>query len=129
MKKLTTKCVYELTLEELQELDLQEWEEYALFEWDCDFMKDPEWQTTCFFIRSKRNIVIISDYSNYDKELLEFCKWQNTKVSLSGYNTRSETKKWKYMEENNWNSFEKSKKLKIAYRGGCGYYYTLFEYC
>ena len=61
-------------------------------------------------------------------QLLEFCGGQNPKVSIGGYNTRSETKNRKYLENNNREGFDLCNNLKIAYRGGCGYCYTLFEY-
>lgn len=136
-KQLTVKTIWELTPEELQELDLEEWDELLLFEWDPDYMVTP-WASEnymtpqnhiYFFIWSDKNLVITSDYSDFDDELLEFCKWQDTKVSKSGYNTRSETWHWQFMEywDNAWESFEKCKNLKIAYRWWCGYVYTLFE--
>jgi hypothetical protein len=59
---------------------------------------------------------------------LEFCNGQDTSISRSGYNTRSEVWHWEYMEHNSWDGFEKNWNLKIAYRWGCGYVYTLFEY-
>jgi hypothetical protein len=32
------------------------------------------------------------------------------------------------MEDNSWNGWDNCKDLKIAYRGGCWYVYTLFQY-
>lgn len=129
-KQLTVKSIWELSPEELQELDLEEWNELLLFEWDPDYMITPEGYPIYFFIWSDKNLVIVSDLDFvYYNELLEFCKWQDTKVSKSGYNTRSETWHWQFMEywDNAWESFEKCKNLKIAYRWWCGYVYTLFE--
>jgi hypothetical protein len=74
----------------MQELDLQEGEEFSLFEGDSDYMVTPEGECIYFFIRSEKNLVIVSDYSDYDDELLEFCAGQDTTISRSGYNTRSE---------------------------------------
>lgn len=129
-KKLNLKSVYELTSEELQELDLEEWNELVLFEWDPDYMVAPDGYPIYFFIWSDKNLVIISDYSDFDDELLEFCNGQDTKISRSGVNTRSEAGKWEYMEygDDARESFKNNKNLKIAYRGGCWYVYTLFEY-
>ena len=129
-ENLELKSVYELSPEELEELDLQEGDEFVLFEGYPDYMVTPEGYPIYFFIWSDKNLVIVSDYSDYDQELLEFCKWQNTSISRSGVNTRSEVWHWEYMEygENAWDSFEKNQNIKIAYRWGCGYVYTLFEY-
>ena len=129
-EKLELKRVWELSPDEMKELDLVEWGEFDLFEGDSDYLVTPEKNTIFFFIWSDKNLVITSEYSEFDDELLEFCAGQDTSVSRSGVNTRSETWHWEYMEygENAWNSFEENKNLKIAYRGGCGYVYTLFEY-
>ena len=135
-KTLELKSVYELSPEELQELDLQEGDELVLFEGDPDYMVTP-WASEnymtpqnhiYFFIRSEKNLVIVSDYSDFDDELLEFCKGQDTRVSRSGYNSRSETWHWEYLENNTREWWDECKNLKIAYRWGCGYVYTLFEY-
>ena len=128
MKKLELKNVWELSPEELQELDLQEGEELALFEGDPDYMVTPEGESVYFFIRSEKNMVITSYETEYSSELLEFCRGQDTRVSISGYNSRSESWNWEYLEKNNWEWWEECKNLKIAYRWGCGYVYTLFEY-
>ena len=129
MKELELKTVWELSPEELQELDLQEGEELSLFEGDPDYMVTPEGECIYFFIRSEKNLVIVSDYSDFfDGELLEFCEGQDTRVSRSGYNSRRESWNWEYLEKNNWEWWEECKNLKIAYRWGCGYVYTLFEY-
>ena len=129
-EKLELKSVWELSPEELEELDLVEWGEFDLFDGDSDYMVTPEKNTIFFFIWSEKNLVITSEYSQFDDELLEFCAGQDTSVSRSWVNTRSEVWHWEYMEygENAWKSFEENKNLKIAYRGGCGYVYTLFEY-
>lgn len=133
-KKLTLKSVYELTPDEMQELDLKEWNEMALFEGDSDYMISPDWcrveDATYFFIWSDKNLVVTSDDTMFEDELLEFCNGQDTSISRSGVNTRSEAGKWEYMEygDDAWESFKNNKNLKIAYRGGCGYVYTLFEY-
>ena len=89
-KKLELKSVYELSPDEMQELDLQEGGELVLFEGDCDYMVTPDGYPIYFFIRSDKNLVIVSDYSGFDSELLEFCNGQDTSISRSGYNTRSE---------------------------------------
>jgi len=129
-EKLELKSVYELTPDEMQELDLQEEEELSLFEGDCDYMVTPDGECIYFFIRSEKNLVIVSDYSDsgFDSELLEFCKGQDTTISRAGYNSRSETWHWEYLEKNTREWWDECKNLKIAYRWGCGYVYTLFEY-
>lgn len=129
-EKLELKSVYELSPDEMQELYLEEGDELSLFEGDPDYMVTPDGKCIYFFIRSDKNLVIVSDYSDFDDELLEFCAGQDTRVSRSGYNSRSEAWHWEYMdyENNAWDSFEKNPNLKIAYRWGCGYVYTLFEY-
>lgn len=131
-KKLTKDCtilpVYYLSEKQYKELDIEEWNEYVLFEWDPDFFVTKEWETIYFFIRSDKNIIVTSQEFEYENELKEFCLWQNTKVSIWGYNTRSETKNWNYLEKNNWNGWNECKNMKIAYRWGCGYCYSLFEY-
>ena len=93
MKKLELLSVYELSPDEMQELYLEEGEEFALFEGDPDYMVTPDGDCIYFFIRSDKNLVIVSDYSysGFDSELLEFCEGQDTRVSRSGYNSRSET--------------------------------------
>ena len=129
-EKLELKSIWELSPDEMEELDLVEWGEFDLFEGDSDYMVTPEKNTIFFFIWSDKNLVITSEYSEFDDELLEFCAGQDTSVSRSWVNTRSEVWHWEYMEygENAWKSFEENKNLKIAYRWGCGYVYTLFEY-
>lgn len=133
-KTLELKSVFELSPDEMQELYLEDGEELSLFEGDSDYMVIP-WKTNdfwmdtvYFFIRSDKNLVIVSDYSDFDSELLEFCKGQDTRVSRSGYNTRSEVWHWEYLEKNTREWWDECKNLKIAYRWGCGYVYTLFEY-
>ena len=128
MKELELKSVYELSPEELRELDLQEGEELSLFEGDPDYMVTPDGECIYFFIRSEKNMVVTSYETEYSNELLEFCKWQDTKVSRSGYNSRSEAWHWEYLDENTREWWDECKNLKIAYRWGCGYVYTLFEY-
>lgn len=99
MKELELKTVWELSPEELEELDLQEGDELALFEGDPDRMDTPgmdeNWLTESnriyFFIRSEKNMVVTSYETEYSSELLEFCKGQDTRVSISGYNSRSES--------------------------------------
>ena len=130
-EKLELKSVYELSPEELEELYLQEGEELSLFDGDPDYMVTPSGdECIYFFIWSDKNLVIVSDYSWewYDSELLEFCAGQDTRVSRSGYNTRSEVWHWEYLEKNTREWWDECKNLKIAYRWGCGYVYTLFEY-
>lgn len=130
-EKLKLVNVYELTPEEMEELYIQEWDEMSLFEGDSDYMVTPDGEYVFFFIWSDKNKVITSNWNfDFDKELLEFCNVQDTKVSISGTNTRSQSKHWEYMEywENARDTFEKNPNLKIAYRWGCGYVYTLFEY-
>lgn len=135
-KKLELKNVYELSPDEMQELDLQEGDEFVLFEGDPDYMVTPGASENFmtpqnhiyFFIRSEKNLVIVSDYSDFDEELLEFCRGQDTTISRAGYNSRREAWHWEYLEKNTWEWWDECKNLKIAYRWGCGYVYTLFEY-
>jgi hypothetical protein len=90
-ENLELKSVYELSPDEMQELDLQEGEEFELFEGDSDYMVLPDSDYPIyFFIRSEKNLVIVSDYSDFDDELLEFCEGQDTTISRAGYNSRSE---------------------------------------
>ena len=135
-KTLELKSVYELSPEELEELDLQEGDELVLFECDPDYMVTP-WASEnymtpqnhiYFFIWSDKNLVIVSDYSDFDSELLEFCEGQDTTISRAGYNSRREAWHWEYLEKNTREWWDECKNLKIAYRWGCGYVYTLFEY-
>lgn len=129
--------VYYLSEEQMKELDLEEWEEMALFEWDPDYMIETRighgWKEyerpVYFFIWKDENIIVVSeeDFEHQD-ELLEFCEGQDPTVSRAWYNTRSETKHREYLEDNTRDGREKCKNLKIAYRGWCGYVYTLFEY-
>lgn len=127
-KTLELKSVFELSPDEMQELDLQEGGEFLLFEGDSDYMVTPSGECVDFFIWSDKNLVIVSDYSDFDEELLEFCKGQDTRVSRSGYNSRSEAWHWEYLEKNTREWWDECKNLKVAYRWGCGYVYTLFEY-
>ena len=130
-KTLELKSVYELSPDEMQELDLQEGDEFSLFEGDSDYMVLPDSDyPVYFFIRSEKNLVIVSDYSysGFDSELLEFCNGQDTTISRAGYNSRSEAWHWEYLEKNTREWWDECKNLKIAYRWGCGYVYTLFEY-
>lgn len=129
-EKLEIKSVYELSPDEMEELYIEEGNELSLFEGDPDYMVTPDEYPIYFFIWSDKNLVVVSDYSDFDGELLEFCKGQNTSISRSGVNTRSETWHWEYMDywDNAWDSFKKNPNLKIAYRWWCGYVYTLFEY-
>jgi hypothetical protein len=90
-KTLELKSVFELSPDEMQELDLQEGDEFSLFEGDSDYMVLPDSDYPIyFFIRSDKNLVITSDYSDFDDELLEFCKGQDTTISRAGYNSRKE---------------------------------------
>ena len=102
---------------------------FIIFEWDPDYMIEENWNTIYFIIIDDKVYYIDLEGSdeNLDK-LKEFCEWQNPKISLWWYNSRSETKNWIYLEDNNWDWWEKCKNLKIAYRWWCGYCYTLFEY-
>ena len=127
-EKLELKSVWKLSPDEMEELDLVEWGEFDLFEGDSDYMVTPEKNTIFFFIWSDKNLVITSEYSEFDDELLEFCAGQDTSVSRSWVNTRSETWHWEYLENNTREWWDECKNLKIAYRWGCGYVYTLFEY-
>ena len=128
-ENLELKSVYELSPEEMEELYLEEWNEMALFEGDPDCMVIPENYPIYFFIWSDKNLVIVSDLDfSYCDELLEFCKGQDTRVSLWGNTLRSETWHWEFLEKNNWEWWDECKNLKIAYRWWCGYVYTLFEY-
>ena len=130
-ENLELKSVYELSPDEMEELYIEEGDELSLFEGDPDFMVTPDGEYVYFFIWSEKNLVVTSNWNfDFDEELLEFCRGQDTSISRSGVNTRSEAWHWEYMEygENAWKSFEENKNLKIAYRWGCGYVYTLFEY-
>ena len=127
-EKLELKSVWKLSPDEMEELDLVEWGEFDLFEGDSGYMVTPEKNTIFFFIWSDKNLVITSEYSEFDDELLEFCAGQDTSVSMSWVNTRSEVWHWEYLEKNTWEWWDECKNLKIAYRWGCGYVYTLFEY-
>jgi hypothetical protein len=89
-EKLELKSVFELSPDEMQELDLQEGEEFELFEGDSDYMVLPNGYAVYFFIWSDKNLVITSYCDEYGDELLEFCEGQDTSISRSGYNTRSE---------------------------------------
>ena len=91
-ENLELKSVCELSPEELEELDLQEGDELVLFEGDPDYMVTPEGYPIYFFIWSDKNLVVTSDLDfSYCDELLEFCAGQDTSISRSGYNSRSET--------------------------------------
>lgn len=135
---LELRSVYCLDEDEMKELDLEDWEELALFEGDPDYMDEPMYNHVWdlyfnriyFFIWREKNMVIVSEEPENKEELLEFCRWQNTKVSISWTSTRSESGHWQYMDywDNAWEAYEKNKNLKIAYRNGCWYTYTLFEY-
>lgn len=135
---LELRSVYCLDEDEMKELDLQDWDEFALFEGDPDYMDEPMYNHVWdlyfnriyFFIWRKKNLVIVSEEPENKEELLEFCRWQNTKVSISWTSSRSESGHWQYMDywDNAWEAYEKNKNLKIAYRNGCWYTYTLFEY-
>lgn len=135
---LELRSVYCLDEDEMKELDLEDWEEFALFEGDPDYMDEPMYNHVWdlyfnriyFFIWREKNMVIVSEEPENKEELLEFCRWQNTKVSISWTSTRSESGHWQYMDywDNAWEAYEKNKNLKIAYRNGCWYTYTLFEY-
>ena len=90
-EKLTLVNVYELTPEEMQELRLEEGDEMSLFEGDPDYMVTPDGEYVYFFIWSEKNLVVTSNWNfDFDEELLEFCRGQDTSVSRSGVNTRSE---------------------------------------
>ena len=135
---LELRSVYCLDEDEMKELDLEDWDELALFEGDPDYMDEPMYNHVWdlyfnriyFFIWREKNMVIVSEEPENKEELLEFCRWQNTKVSISWTSTRSESGHWQYMDywDNAWEAYEKNKNLKIAYRNGCWYTYTLFEY-
>ena len=129
--------VWYLSEEQMKELDLKEWDELALFEWDPDYMVTPwaddnymtESNHIYFFIWKDEKIIVTStDDFDYEDELLEFCEGQDPTISKGWFNKRKETEHREYLEDNTWDWFEKCKNLKIAYRGWCGYVYTLFEY-
>lgn len=121
------KTIYELSKYDYKKLYLKEWDEFALFDDNCDFLIDENWNRLYFYV--DRNTIYVSDYDDfweyYDK-LLEFCENQNYKISRWWYNTRLETKKRKYFDDDK--EFDSYKWLKIAYRWWVGYYYTLFKY-
>lgn len=129
--------VYDLDDRQKEELYIKDWDELSLFEWDPDYMVTPwaddnymtESNHIYFFIWKDENIIVTSTEDfDYKDELLEFCEGQDPTISKWWFNTRSETNHWQYLEENTWDGREKCKNLKIAYRGWCGYVYTLFEY-
>ena len=108
---------------------------FIVFEGDPDYMIDENWNTL-YFIRIDNKVYYIDYNSDWDRwysdldKLQEFLEWQNPEVSRSWVSTRSETKNRKYFEDEvyNWNDFNNYKWLKIAYRNGCWYVYTLFKY-
>ena len=89
-EKLTLVNVYELSPDEMQELRLEDGDEMSLFEGDPDFMVTPDGEYVYFFIWSEKNLVVTSNFNDFQEELLEFCMGQDTSVSRSGVNTRSE---------------------------------------
>ena len=114
--------------EEWQKYMDGEWDPYIVFEWDPDYLVTPEGSIVYFIIIWSRVYYIGDPDDEYMEALQEFCNWQDPTISRSWYNTRSETKKWQYMDDNTWNGWDNCKKLKIAYRWWCWYIYTLFEY-
>lgn len=115
--------------EEWQKYLEWEWDPFIVFEWDPDYMVTPEWDTIYFIIIGSRVYYIDTTGSDdYLDKLEEFCTAQDPTVSRSGYNTRSESKNWRYMDENTREWWDLCKDLKIAYRGWCWYVYTLFQY-
>ena len=134
-KELEMICTYELSEEDRKELWIDDTDDdLVLFEWDPDYMMEPhyDWRGWVYFypiyFMIWKNYIIVSEEPEHKEELMEFCLGQNPKVSLSGNTTRSETNHWEYLEKNNWEWWEECKNLKIAYRWGAWYVYTLFEY-
>ena len=131
MKNLKIKSIYELNNYDYKKLWIKKSDDYdnewRIFEWDCDYLVDKNWYTLYFLIYW--NTVYTSDINtDYDDILLEFCNWQNTKITKSWNSYRYESWKWQYFDENTRDEFENYHWLKIAYRWWAGYCYTLFKY-
>lgn len=98
-----------------KELDLEEEKEYLLFEWDPDYMILQEnWEVLEHIYFTSYEWKIITDwYSEDEEKLVEFFNW---------------SEKRKPFEEQNWWTFQEYNWLKIAYRWGVGYVYSLYYY-
>lgn len=115
---------------EIEEYNDWQWDPFIVFEGDPDYMINPENWNTVYFIRIDNKVYYIDCFDDGEdlEKLRDFIEWQDPKISLWWYNTRSKTKHREYLEDNNWDWWDRCKNLKIAYRWWCGYVYTLFEY-
>ena len=116
---------------EIKDYENWEFDPYVIFEWDPDYMIDENgWYV--YFCRIWNKVYYIdSEYGSENLEKLEkFIENQNPKISLWWNSSRSETENRKYFEDENysWDWFNSYNWLKIAYRNGCWYSYTLFKY-
>lgn len=120
---------------EIKDYENWQWDPFIVFEGDPDYMIDESWNTV-YFIRIDNKVYYIDYNSDWDQwysdleKLNEFIENQSMKISLWWNSTRSETKNRKYFEYENhsWDWFKNYNWLKIAYRNGCWYSYTLFKY-
>lgn len=130
MKNLKIKSIYELNNYDYKKLWIEksDWydNEWTIFEWDCDYLIDRNWYRLYFLIHW--NTVYTSDINtDYDDILLEFCNWQDTRISKWWFNKRLQTKNRKYFDDDdtienlNW-------KFRIVYRWWAWYYYDCFKY-
>ena len=120
---------------EIKDYENWQWDPFIVFEGDPDYMIDEVWNTI-YFIRIKDKVYYIDYNSDWDQwysdleKLNEFIENQSMKISLWWNSSRSETENRKYFENGNysWDWFNSYNWLKIAYRNGCWYSYTLFKY-
>lgn len=120
---------------EIKDYENWQWDPFIVFEGDPDYMIDESWNTI-YFIRIDNKVYYIDYDSNWDqgysdlKKLEQFIENQSMKISLWWNSSRSETENRKYFEDENysWDWFNSYNWLKIAYRNGCWYSYTLFKY-
>lgn len=101
----------------------------VIFEGDPDYFIDEQGNVTYFDVDSENGIVWY--YWEPDERILE---WVNS-THLYPDNTRGTASScfcnsdhWDNEDLDTWDDFEKCKNPKIAWRGGCGYVYRLFEY-
>ena len=115
--------------EEIEEYNNWQFDYFKIFEGDPDYMIDNDWNTIYFIIIwNKVYYISLYDNNNNIEKLENFCKSQDPSISLWWYNTRSENDNRIYFDKNTWDEFWNYHWLKIAYRGGCWYCYTLFKY-
>lgn len=107
--------VYFLDEKTKKELDIEEEKEYLLFEWDPDYMiYQKDWEVYDYVHFTEYNNQIIYDWdSQYLDKLEEFF---------------NNDEKWQLFEEQTRDAFKAYDWLKIAYRGGRWYVYTLYFY-